>query len=69
MEAMVPIPRIELLLEDRTHSSATIIARQWEDSTEDIDACPQITNELVARRPHKMEWEEKGRFPSKAQWH
>ena len=40
VEAMVPSPRVESLLEDRTDSSTTIIAGQRENNTEDIDANP-----------------------------
>ena len=61
VEVMVPIPRVESLLEDRTDSLATITIVQREDNTEDIHACPQITNEQVARRQSRMEWEEWGR--------
>ena len=67
-EAMVPSPKVESLLEDCTNSSATIIEGQREDNTEDIDACPQITNEQTARRQRRMEWQERGMFPSQEQW-
>ena len=65
---MVPSPSVESLLEVCTDSSATIIEGQRDDNIEDIDACPEITNEVVARRQRRMEWEERGRFPSKQQW-
>ena len=55
------------MLEDHTDSLATITEEQREDKIEDIDACPEITNEPVARRQCRMEWEERGRFPSKEQ--
>ena len=65
---MVPSPRVELLLEDRTNSSKTITKRQKEDNLQDIDVCPQITDELATRRQRRMEWKERGRFLSKEQW-
>lgn len=65
---MVPSPRVKSLLEDRTDSSAKITARQREDNTEDINACPQIADGPATRRQSRMEWEERGKFPSKDQW-
>ena len=47
---------------------ATITEGQREENAEDINACPQITNDPAARRQRIMEWEERGRFPSKEEW-
>ena len=68
MEAMLPSPRVELLLEDSTNSLATITARQREDRNEDIDVFPQIIDEPAMRSQCRMEWEERGKFSSKGQW-
>ena len=67
-EAMVPSPNVESLPEVHTDSSATITEGQREENAEDINTCPQITNDSAARRQHIMEWEERGRFPSKEEW-
>ena len=67
-EAMVLSPNAQSLSEGRTDSSATITEGEREDNAEDIDACPQITDDPAARRQRIMEWEERGRFPSKEQW-
>ena len=64
MEAMVPSPKLEPLLEDHTNSSAIIIEGQREDNIKDIDVCPQIIDEPVARKHCRIDWEERGRFPS-----
>ena len=65
---MGPSPNVESLLEVHTDSSATITEGQREENAEDINAYPQITNDPAARRQRIMEWEERGRFPSKEEW-
>ena len=65
MEAMLPRPKVGSFLEDCTNSSATIIVGKREDNIEDIDACPQITNESIVRRQRKMEWEEREGSPER----
>ena len=67
-EAMVSSTNVESLPEVHTDSSATITEGQREENAEDINTCPQITNDSAARRQRIMEWEERGRFPSKEEW-